>query len=73
MRVALSLAMILLAACGQEQPGNAAMADNATVTDVETLPPDESVATPTNQLVDGDDEAAASDNLTAIKGGEPHD
>ena len=73
MRVAPSLALILLVACGQQQTGNTTATDNAAVTDVETLPPDESVATPTDQLVNGDDEAAASDNLTDIKGDEPKD
>lgn len=73
MRAALSLAFVLLAACGQQPDGDAAIANNAAVTEVETLPPDESVATPTNQLISGDDEAAAGNDLTAIKGDRPYD
>lgn len=73
MRAALSLALVLLVACGQQRAGDAAVGNNAVTTDVETLPPDESVATPTNQLINGDDEAAAGNDLTVIKGGEPQD
>jgi len=37
---------------------------NATTTDIEALPPDESVATPTNELNAGDDEASNVDALS---------
>ena len=52
-----------LAACNEaplEQ--NIAMENSAaTTTEIEALPPDESVATPTDELANGDDEAVNAD------------
>jgi hypothetical protein len=46
------------AACHKSQPPqeqNIAIADNMAGADIETLPPDESAGTPSNQLVNGAD------------------
>lgn len=74
-----------VAACGGAS-SNDAEADEALSSapaDIETLPPDESVATPTDELANGAVEppvtnSAAvpppeSEPLVAIKGSEPHD
>jgi hypothetical protein len=52
--------VLAAAACNKSQPPpqqNITIADNSTLAnaDVETLPPDESVGTPSNQLVNGTD------------------
>lgn len=39
----------------QPQPVNSSVAMNDPATDIEALPPDESSATPTNQLANGED------------------
>lgn len=65
-----------IAACGDQgadSDSNAA-ARAAAPTEVEALPPDESAATPTDELANGAVEPPAGDNgLVAIKGTEPHD
>ena len=50
-----------LAACGQGGPEGAA--NNAAITEIEALPPDESVETPTDELVNGAAEPI-NDNAT---------
>lgn len=47
----LVLMVLALAACGETT--REAEANNAAVTDIEALPPDESVATPTDELANG--------------------
>jgi hypothetical protein len=51
------------AACRQPSSDENVTIDHhdATTTDIESLPPDESVATPTDELVNGDDEPSNSD------------
>ncbi len=52
--------LLAIAACNQparEAPAN----DEAAVTDIETLPPDESVATPTDELANGAAEPVDND------------
>ena len=72
MRVANSLvitvALVALAACHKSQPAdqNIAVANqtvdmNGTMADIETLPPDESSTTPTNQLENGFDNPDVND------------
>jgi hypothetical protein len=59
-----------LGACSKPQPdANNVAIDNgaATPTDVETLPPDESSATPSNELVNGDDNADVDEAGNATK------
>ena len=53
------------AACRQSPTGNIAF-DNGVEnsTEIEALPPDESVATPTAELANGDDEASNVDEPT---------
>ena len=59
-----AIATIALAACNQRQPAeqNIVM-DNAVDANaqIETLPPDESSAIPSNQLVNGDDSPDVND------------
>jgi hypothetical protein len=66
MRVATSLSILLLAAaCNRQQPPPPSqnLAANAPM-DIETLPPDESDATPTNQLESGVDKPDVNDVAT---------
>jgi hypothetical protein len=65
MRVAIRTLLIPLtlaaaSACRQSPPEqNIALENSAAgTTEIEALPPDESVATPTNELASGDDEAS---------------
>jgi hypothetical protein len=64
MRAAASLLALIvtLAACNDSP--QQAEANNSAVTEVEALPPDESVATPTDQLDNGADEPANTGNAT---------
>ncbi|MDQ3246852.1 MAG: hypothetical protein M3Q52_08200 [Pseudomonadota bacterium] len=74
-----------LAACGGTSSNEAAANETASSapTEIETLPPDESVATPTDELANGAVEPPVtntaavpppeSERLVAIKGSEPHD
>ena len=62
------LALAALAACHKSQPAdqNIAVANqivdmNGTMADIETLPPDESSTTPTNQLENGFDNPDVND------------
>ena len=63
MRAAIRMAgfagLVAVAACNKNQPPqeqNIAIADNNMAgADIETLPPDESSGTPSNQLVNGND------------------
>jgi ABC-type uncharacterized transport system auxiliary subunit len=62
------LALAVLAACHKSQPAdqNIAVANqtvdmNGTMADIETLPPDESSTTPTNQLENGFDNPDVND------------
>ena len=50
-------------ACRQSPPEQNIAAENsaAGTTEIEALPPDESVATPANELASGDDEASNGD------------
>jgi hypothetical protein len=61
----LACGALLAAACHRDTAAPPA-ANNAAVTDIDTLPPDESDATPTNQLVNGDDQPDVND--TAMNG-----
>lgn len=72
MRVAgsllIAIALAALAACHRSQPAdqNIAVANqtvdmNGTMADIETLPPDESSTTPTNQLENGFDNPDVND------------
>ena len=56
----LALMLLALAACGQDAPREA-QADNRAATEIESLPPDESVATPTEELANGAAEPAVND------------
>ena len=61
MRAAASLLLYgVLAACAEESLENEA--NNAAVTEIEALPPDESVATPTDELANGAIEPATANN-----------
>lgn len=56
-----SLALgLALSACSEAGPGNTA--NNAAMTEIEALPPDESAATPTDELVDGAAEPSNADS-----------
>jgi hypothetical protein len=48
-----SIVLLALALCACREAPKDAVTNNATVTDVEALPPDESVATPTDELANG--------------------
>jgi hypothetical protein len=48
-----SIVLLALALCACREAPKDAETNNAAVTDVEALPPDESVATPTDELSDG--------------------
>jgi hypothetical protein len=54
------IAVAAAAACRQSPPEQNLAVENsaAAPTDIEALPPDESDATPSNELASGDDEAA---------------
>jgi hypothetical protein len=62
MRAAASLLLLcgVLAACAEGSLETEA--NNAAVTEIEALPPDESVATPTDELANGAVEPAAANN-----------
>ena len=51
-----SIALLALALCACSEAPKDAETNNAAVTDVEALPPDESAATPTDELANGDAE-----------------
>ena len=51
-----SIVLLALALCACRQAPKDAETDNAAVTDVEALPPDESAATPSDELAKGDAE-----------------
>ena len=51
-----SILLLALALCACKQAPKDAATNNAAVTDVEALPPDESAATPTDELANGADE-----------------
>jgi hypothetical protein len=53
MRAAASSLALLLALAACNDAPQQAEADNAAITDIEALPPDESVATPTDELANG--------------------
>jgi hypothetical protein len=55
-----------LAACNKAPPEQnlSTQNDAATSTEIEALPPDESVTTPTAELANGDDEASNVDETT---------
>jgi hypothetical protein len=65
-RLIVAIALAAAAACNKEAPqqNDAAIANDSTVTSIDTLPPDESVGTPTNQLVNGADQPDVADNET---------
>ena len=51
-----SIVLLALALCACREAPKDAATNNAAVTDVEALPPDESVTTPTDELANGADE-----------------
>ena len=53
----------LAAGCGRGTANTSAPANSAAPTEIETLPSDESDATPGDELANGDDEADANTNL----------
>jgi hypothetical protein len=53
MRAAASSLALLLALAACNDAPQQAETDNAAITDIEALPPDESVATPTDELANG--------------------
>lgn len=57
--LALLVLGLALAAC--DRAPSDASTNNAAVMEIEALPPDESVATPTNELVNGADEPSNTD------------
>ena len=61
-----------LAACNKPANENNVVVDNdaATPADVEALPPDESSATPSNELINGDDNADVNDVNAATNNGD---
>ena len=60
--LALLFGIAALSACQKQQDENVAIDnDAATPTDVEALPPDESSETPTNELINGADNADVAD------------
>ncbi len=56
-------AAIALASCGGQDPGAQEADETAVPPDIETLPADESAATPTDDLVDGTTDVPADSNL----------
>jgi len=63
-----ALAGLMLAACGQARSDGSA-GNEAQTTEIEALPVDESDATPTNELMNGDDEADVDTGLENDSGG----
>ena len=61
MRAAASLLPLLLALSGCNDAPQQAETNNSAVTDIEALPPDESVATPTDELANGVDKPSNGD------------
>ena len=59
-----SLLALSLAACSRQGPVDD-RANNAAAAEIDVLPPDESTATPTNELESGDDEPTNADNQAA--------
>jgi len=61
-----------LAACNKPANENNVVVDNdaATPADVEALPPDESSATPSNELANGEDNADVNDVNAATNNGD---
>lgn len=60
--VSLGVAFVLTAACERDRTDqNIAIDNNAAVADIEALPPDESSATPTNELENGVDAPEGND------------
>ena len=61
-----------LAACNKPANENNVVVDNdaATPADIEALPPDESSATPSNELVNGDDNPDVNDVNAASNNGD---
>jgi hypothetical protein len=53
MRAAVSTLALVLALAACDEPPRQDQADNAAATDVEALPPDESVDTPSDELANG--------------------
>lgn len=53
MRAAANFLILLIALTGCNAESREAQANNAAATDIEALPPDESVATPTEELANG--------------------
>ena len=77
MRDASKLILVLtvaagLAACNKPANENNVVVDNdaATPSDIEALPPDESSATPSNELVNGDDNPDVNDVNAASNNGD---
>lgn len=77
MRDASKLMLVLtvaagLAACNKPANENNVVVDNdaATPADIEALPPDESSATPSNELVNGDDNPDVNDVNAASNNGD---
>ena len=77
MRDASKLILVLtvaagLAACNKPANENNVVVDNdaATPADIEALPPDESSATPSNELVNGDDNPDVNDVNAASNNGD---
>ena len=77
MRDASKLMLVLtvaagLAACNKPANENNVVVDNdaATPADIEALPPDESSATPSNELVNGDDNPDVKDVNAASNNGD---
>jgi hypothetical protein len=71
-RLILVLGLAALAACNKPANENNVVVDNdaATPTDVEALPPDESSGTPSDQLVNGADNADVNDVNAATTNGD---
>ena len=62
----LLVALLAFAACSDRSTQNVAIdINNASPAEIEALPPDESSATPTNELENGADNADVSDLTTA--------
>jgi hypothetical protein len=54
-------AVAALAACKEQSDQNIAIDNTAANADIETLPPDESSETPSNELINGEDNAGVGD------------
>jgi hypothetical protein len=67
--LALFFGVTALSACNKNQERNVAINnDVANATDVEALPPDESSETPSNELINGADNADVSDHNASGNG-----